>query len=142
MAGVILQEGEDDFTHGTLPSPGEDRLPFFRRNNFELFICAVLRFFVEAPAAKLRGVTESIALHMIIRNFDHQLRTQRLPGQILTRTPAALAPWHAIIGLSVRLLRPIFPWMMGKRIFAIRCEKLYELTSFLFREARADTDMV
>ncbi len=80
MAGVISQDGEDDFTHSTLPSASEDRRQFFRRNDFELFVGAVLRFLVGAPSAKLRGMTESVALHMIIRNFDHQLRTQRLPG--------------------------------------------------------------
>src|SRR6476660_267168 len=127
-----LQKNLTTLGNSALAPARENRLQFFGRDHFELIVGAIPWLLVGAPSAKLRGVTESIALHMIIRNFDHQLRTQRLPGQILTRTPAALAPWHAIIGLSVRLLRPIFPWMMGKRIFAIRGEKLYELAAFLF----------
>src|ERR1051325_4446105 len=123
----IAGPGEMTFNHSTLTSTSENRLQFFRRDHFELIVGAIPRLLIGAPSAKLRCVTKSVALHMIIRNFDDQLRTQRLPGQILTRAPAALAPGHAKIGLSVRLLRPIFPWMMGERIFAIRCEKLYEL---------------
>src|SRR4029079_2856615 len=114
-----LQKNLTTLGNSALAPARENRLQFFGRDHFELIVGAVLRFLVGAPSAKLRGMTESVALHMIIRNFDHQLRTQRLPGQTFTRAPAALAARHAIIGLSVHLLRPIFPWMMGKCIFAI-----------------------
>jgi hypothetical protein len=48
----------------------------------------------------MRHVTEPITLHMLISYFDDKLRSQWLPGQILSLTPAALAARHAVITVS------------------------------------------
>ena len=58
---------------------GEDLAQFLRRNNFELGVGAVPGFLVSAPSSKLRRVTEATALHVVVGDFDYQLRTKRLP---------------------------------------------------------------
>src|SRR5262249_61311867 len=54
---------------------GENHRQLFGRNNFELGIRAVARFLVRAPSAKLRCVTEAVALHVVVSDFDHQFGT-------------------------------------------------------------------
>src|SRR5438874_10139625 len=40
------------------------------------------------------------------------------------------------------MLGPIFPRVSGERVLAVWSEEFYELASLLFREARADPDML
>src|SRR5215510_14983334 len=44
-------------------------------NDFELLICAVTRLLVRAPPAKLRRVTEAVALHVVVSDFDYEFGT-------------------------------------------------------------------
>ena len=54
---------------------GENHRQLFRRNHFELVIGAVARLLVRAPSTKLRCMTETIALHVIVSDFDDQFGT-------------------------------------------------------------------
>src|SRR5687767_1778717 len=58
-----------------LASGGEDRFQFVGWDDFKLREGAVFRFFVGAPAAELGRVAKALALHVIVRNLDHQLRS-------------------------------------------------------------------
>ena len=109
-------------------------------NDFELVIRAVAWLLVRAPPAKLRCVTEAAALHVVVSDFDYQFRTQRLPRQVLASAPAALAPGHALPGFAA--LRPFFPRVSGERVLAVWSEEFHQLAPLLFREARADADML
>ena len=40
------------------------------------------------------------------------------------------------------LFGPIFPRVSGESVLAVGCEEFHELASLLFREARADADML
>ena len=53
----------------------EDLRQFLRRDNFELGISTVARLLVRTTPSKLGYVTEAAALHVIISDFDYQLRT-------------------------------------------------------------------
>jgi hypothetical protein len=44
-----------------------------RRNNFELFKGALARLLVQSPPSELSRMTEAIALHVVVSNFDYQL---------------------------------------------------------------------
>src|ERR1700746_1747033 len=114
------------------------------RNDFELGIRAVARLLVRAPSAKLRCVTEAVALHVVVGDFDDQFGTERLPRQVLPLAPTALATRHTMLGFTARrsMLGPIFPRVSGERVLAVGSEEFYELSSLLFREARADADML
>src|SRR5437660_7620501 len=89
----------------------EDRRQLMRRNDLELVVGAVARFLVRAPSSELRGVTEPAALHVVVGYFDHQLGTQRFPGQILALAPAALGAGHTTSGLTVfrSIIGRVFP---------------------------------
>ena len=54
---------------------GENHRQLFGRNDFELGIRAVARLLVRAPPAKLRCVTEAVALHVVVSDFDDQFGT-------------------------------------------------------------------
>src|SRR5215475_9243531 len=54
---------------------GENHRQLFGRDDFELGIRAVAWLLVRAPPAKLRCVTEAVALHMVVSDFDHQFGT-------------------------------------------------------------------
>ena len=106
-------------------------------------IGAVARLFVDTPPAKLRHVPEASALHVLVRDFDHQLGPQRLPRQILALAPAALASRHAMLRpLAAVMLRPALPRVIGQRVLAIGREEFDEFPALLLREARADTDVL
>src|SRR2546423_9851777 len=71
-----------------LLSPGrEDLTQLLRRDYLELLVRAIPRLLVRAPATELRGVTEAIALHVLVRNLQHHLRTNWLPRKILAAAP-------------------------------------------------------
>ncbi len=75
---------------------GKDQFEFVRRHDFELRVSAVGRFFVSAPAAKLRRVTKTISLHVLVSNFNHELGSQWLPRHVLAMTPATLRARHSM----------------------------------------------
>ena len=77
----------------------KNRHQLLRWNHFELGIGAVAGFFVGAPPSKLRHVAEAGALHVLICDFHHQFRPQRLPRQVLALAPAALSARHAMPGV-------------------------------------------
>src|SRR5207249_5846772 len=123
---------------------GENHRQLFWRNDFELVIGAVAWLLVRAPPAKLRRVTEAVALHVVISDFDDQLGTERLPRQVLALAPAALAAGHALPGFTALwcMLGPIFPRVSGECVLAVWSEEFHQLAPLLFREARADSDML
>jgi len=59
-----------------------------RRHNLELRVGTVFRLLVGSPSAKLRGVSKATALHVIVGDFNNQLRPQWFPGQVLALTPS------------------------------------------------------
>src|SRR5438132_13796307 len=124
--------------------PSENRRQLMRRNDLELVVGAVARFLVRAPSSELRGVTEPAALHVVVGDFDHQLGTQRFPGQILALAPAALGARHTTSGLTVfrSVLRPVFPGVSGQGVLTVRGEVFCKLEAPLFRDARADADVL
>src|SRR5277367_1255860 len=80
---------------GTAPDvPRENRFQLVRRNDFKLRVSAIARLLVGTPLPKLRHMTESRALHMLVCNFDYQLGPERLPRQILAVAPTALTSRH------------------------------------------------
>ena len=89
-------------------------------------------------------MTEAPALHMFVSDFHHQLRTQRFPRQIFALAPAALSARHPLTGFGVlcHILGPALPWVIGKRILAIRRKVIDELTTHAVREAPANADML
>src|SRR5436190_17376231 len=94
-----------------------------RRRNFELVISAIGRLLVRTPPQKVRGVTESRALHVVVRHFADALDAQRLPAEILAAVPAARPARHPL-PLTYRL-RPIAPRMFIERILSQRLELTY-----------------
>jgi hypothetical protein len=56
---------------------------------------ALARFFVHAPAKKLRAVPESPASKMIIGNFHDYFRSNRFPFTRAVRAPTARSSWSA-----------------------------------------------
>src|SRR5439155_15546481 len=94
--------------------------------------------------SKVRHVTETRSLHVLVSDFHHQFGPQGLPRQILALAPAALATRHAMRRslACLSMLRPVFPGVSGERILAIRREELRELPALLQREARANADVL
>src|SRR4051812_23057799 len=106
----------------------EDLRQLLRRHNLELLVGAILRFLVCAPATELRSVTETIALHVIVGDLEHELGTHRLPRQILAAAPATLTTRHPMRRVVVlRKIRPIAPRVILQRVLAIGLEHLHEL---------------
>jgi len=116
----------------------EDLRQFLRWDDFKLGVGAIGGLFVFAPSSKLGGVSETASLHVVVCDFHDQLHAERLPRQVLARTPATLASGHALIHFS----RPMFPGMIGQRIFAIRREEFDKLPSLLFCKAGTDADVL
>src|SRR5258708_22761737 len=85
---------------------------FLRGNDLELTVGAVARLLVGAPSAKMRGMTKPGALHVLVSDFNHKLRAQWLPGQVLALAPAALASWHPMAGFLDYGLIPALPRML------------------------------
>src|SRR6266542_5255573 len=88
---------------------------------------ALFRLLVRAPAEELCAVTKAAAGEMIILNFNHQLRLERLPFACLLRAPAA---WSA--GLVTRKSR----WRSQ------RFELFSQLLLLRFIEARGVTHVL
>src|SRR5712675_2461597 len=124
--------------------PGEDLRELLRRYDLELIEGAVARTLVIPPPAELRRVSKATPLHVVVRDFDDELRTQRLPRQILSRAPPTLRAGPAMrLAIRVRLrLRPIPPRMSVERVLAIWSEKLHQLQTLRVGKARADADVL
>src|SRR6185369_16035984 len=117
----------------------EDQLDFMRRHDLQLLISAVAWLLITSPPSKLRRVPEAIALHVLVSNLNHKLNSQRLPRQILPRTPATLCtgyPFRKII------TRPFFPRMIGERVLPVRLQKLHQLDALLIGKTRAHTNVL
>src|SRR5215510_11077102 len=127
-----------------LSTAAKNLLEFLRRHNLKLIIRTVFRPLVFAPSSKLRSVTEATTLHVVVRDLDYQLGSQRLPGQILALTPATLRARNATTSLAFcgLILGPLLPRMIRKSILTIRSQELYKLATFLIREARAYADVL
>ena len=113
-----------------------------RRNDLELSVGAIAWLLIFSPSAELCGMTESVALHVVVSDFHHQLGPERLPRQILSLTPAALAARHAADSFSGFLFRPALPRMIGERVFAIGLKELCKLEPFFITEAGANAHML
>ena len=57
----------------------EDLRQLVRRHDLQLIERALVRTLVGAPPAELRRVSKAIPLHVIVRDLNHQLGTERLP---------------------------------------------------------------
>ena len=87
----------------------------------------------------MRGVTKPGALHVIVRDFDDALRTQRLPTQVLAAIPPAGTTGHA---LSFHRFRPVAPWMFLQSILAQRRELFDQLFAHHIGKGCCNTDMM
>src|SRR5204863_259470 len=65
-----------------------------RRRDLELVVATLRRQLVGTPAEKDGRVSEAIALHVVVLHLADALDPQRLPGQVLAGTPAALPARH------------------------------------------------
>src|SRR5262245_5639299 len=117
----------------------EDLLELVRRGDLELVIAAVFGPLVQAPAFEDRGMSEAIALHVVVLHLAHTFDADRLPRQILSCAPAALAAWHS---RSLAELGPFAPGMPLERIRAKRRELLGELATTSHRERGCDADVM
>ena len=89
-------------------------------------------------------VAEAAALHVLVGNFNHQLGTQRLPGQVFALAPAALAAGHAtpsFTSLESCSAQPL-QGMIGERVPSIRQKKFCELAALLGGKARTNTHVL
>src|SRR5258708_6902458 len=57
----------------------KDGFQLVRRDDFKLRVGAIARLAVGAPPPELRHMTEARALHVLVRDFDYQLCSERLP---------------------------------------------------------------
>src|SRR4051812_20583508 len=124
-----------------LTSAREDFGQLLRCDDLELREGAVARLLVGAPPSKLRGVPETTALHVVVGNLDHQLRTQRLPRKVLALAPAAHPTGHALSS-GVAVTGPCFPRMPIERILTIGREKIHQLPALFIGKACRDAHVL
>src|SRR5262249_731212 len=108
-------------TGRTLPVRGrraEDLLELVRSRDLELIVPADGGLVVRTPPLEHRGVAEAVALHVVVLHFAHAFDAQRLPRQILPRTPPALPARHAGRHHRGAALGPLAPRMPGDRVRA------------------------
>src|SRR5262245_66148811 len=85
-------------------------------------------------------MAEARALHVVVGDLHDELGAQRLPREVLSLAPAALASGHALVG---RLrAAPVLPGVIRERVLAVRLQDRDELASLLVAEARRDPDVV
>src|SRR5690349_22734068 len=95
----------------------KDLLELLRRNDFELRKGAVARTLVRSPTPELRRVSKPSALHVVVRDFDDQLRPKRLPRQILVGAPATRRARFPLRAIARPLpLGPRLPWVRFDRV--------------------------
>src|SRR5262245_21602779 len=104
----------------------KDFLKLLWWHHLELCKRAITRRLVFAPATKLRRVAEATPLHVIVRNFQHQLWAQRFPRKILSLTPTTLRAGNATARFTFGgdIFGPLFPWVAHQRITTIGRKKL------------------
>ncbi len=88
------------------PTSRKDRHQLLRRHHLELRIRAITRPLIHSPPPKLSHMPKPAPLHMLIRHLHHQLRTQRLPRQILPLAPTALPTRHPLLRPPPQPTRP------------------------------------
>src|SRR5262249_20602916 len=67
----------------------KDRRELMRWHDLELRERTVTRWLVRSPPSELRRMAKAPALHVVVRDLDDELRTQRLPREIFALTPSA-----------------------------------------------------
>src|SRR3954470_1479690 len=85
----------------------ENLRQFVGTRNGQLIVTAIGGRFIGPPVQESCCMPEAISLQMVVLHFAHELGAQRLPRQILARTPAALRAGHACG--SFRRLCPVAP---------------------------------
>src|SRR5688572_17351432 len=128
---------------GQLATRAEYGIQLLRRDHLELVERAVGWAFVGAPAAKLRRVPEARALHVIVGDFQDELRTERLPGKILALAPAARCARPPLRGrVAAVRQRPFLPRVPIQRRRAVGAEILHQLAALRIGEAGAHPDVL
>src|SRR5215216_2160681 len=118
----------------------EDLLELVRGRDLELIVPAISRSLVRTPAQEDGGVTEPIALQVIVLDLTDSLDPQRLPRQVLTSAPPTLAAWHtppAALGS-----RPLSPRMLFERMLAQRRQLGCQFSPHGHRKGRCHADVV
>src|SRR5690606_11407563 len=110
------------------------------RNCFELVIAARLRRLVGPPAQERRGMTEAVALQMVVFDLADPLWPQRLPSQVLAGAPAAACARHTAGFRS--LAGPVAPGVTLHGIAPQRRQFLQQTAAGGHRERRGDTDVL
>ena len=87
-------------------------------------------------------MAKAISLHVLIRYFDNELGTQRLPGKIFSAAPAAFAPWHAMFVTVGIVFLPGFPGVVRQRILAVGAKECEELPPLFLCKAGADANVL
>src|SRR5262249_41517505 len=114
----------------------KDLPEFIRRNHFQLIVPTIPRLFIEPPSSKLRRMPEPAPLHMVILDLRHQLRSQRLPRQVLSLAPTAPTTRHAL------RVAPLPPRMLEESVLPIWREIFGKLRTPLQTEAGTHADML
>ena len=84
---------------------------------------------------------EAIALQVVVFHFADAFDAQRLPRQIFSGAPTALAPGHPC-GLSAAGVGPIAPRMMIESVLAERFKLDSQIPPARHRECRRDADVM
>ena len=124
-----------------LASFREDRRELLRRHDFQLIECAIRGLFVGTPPAELRRVPKTRSLHVVVCDFDHELRAKRFPGKILALAPSARSARPPLASAVDLRHGPIPPWMLCE-CRAVGREKLHQLATLGVREARTHADVL
>src|SRR5207249_7729757 len=127
-------------THALRGDESEDLGELGGGRDVELVVTAVRRPFVGTPTHEDGGVSEAIALEVVVRDLAHALDPQRLPGEILARAPAALGARHA--DRAVGHSRPVPPGMRRERVLAQWRQLPRKTAAGLHRERRGHAHVV
>src|SRR3954468_16048521 len=119
---------------------GEHLRELERSRDFELVVAAIARRLVGPPAQELRGVTEAIALQVVVLHLAYALDAQRFPREILAGAPAAVRAGHArSFGCGSR---PIAPWMILERVLPQRLQLFGKALAGFHRERGRNADVL
>src|SRR3954452_418867 len=107
----------------------------------ELFVAARLRVPVRPPTLELGGVPEAAALHVVVADLQHALRSQRHERQVLARAPPALRAGHPV-GVRDGPVRPLTPRVLGEVLDDQRLQLLDQLGPRGRSEGRRHADVL
>src|SRR4051812_40090586 len=93
---------------GTERASGQDAGQVVLDRDVELVVGARPRVPVGPPATEVRGVPEPVALHLVVRDLDDELRPQRHERQVLAGVPAGDVAGHPPVDVRLRV-RPVAP---------------------------------